>query len=79
MKRGHVALGALAVLALATVARSADERRVVRPVSTIYTDERDRWLISAWTDPETGCDYLLTNETLTPRLRPDGLPFCRQQ
>jgi hypothetical protein len=42
--------------------------------------------LGMWTDPETNCQYLVTDTQpmglshaptgITPRLRPDGLPVC---
>lgn len=32
--------------------------------------------ISIWTDKETGCQYVLTDDNITPRLKSDGLPAC---
>lgn len=36
--------------------------------------------VFVYTDPATGCDYLgrfaASEGALTPRLRPDGLPYC---
>lgn len=30
----------------------------------------------AWTDPETGCQYLLNGGGITPKLKRNGLPDC---
>lgn len=30
----------------------------------------------AWTDPETGCQYLLNGDGITPKLKRNGLPDC---
>ena len=35
---------------------------------------------SVWTDKDTGCDYIVLNgdrkTAITPRLNPDGTPYC---
>ena len=40
----------------------------------------DGTLVRTWTDPETGCHYLVWSGYqqggITARLRPDGTPFC---
>ncbi len=37
--------------------------------------------LRVWSDPETGCQYLLRGRSsrgsITPRLKPDGLPLCK--
>ncbi|MES2337877.1 MAG: DUF6440 family protein [Pseudomonadota bacterium] len=37
--------------------------------------------IRVWSDPETGCQYLIWGRSgrggMTPRLKPDGMPVCK--
>ena len=36
--------------------------------------------VNIWVDPDTGCNYLVYSEynkgAMTPRLNPDGTPYC---
>lgn len=49
---------------------------MANPPHTVVTGARGRDIMSIWRDPETGCDYFLSLNTTTPRLKADGLPYC---
>lgn len=47
----------------------------------LRTSESASRRMRVWSDPETGCQYLLRGRSsrgsMTPRLKPDGLPLCK--
>ena len=76
MNRLTLAISAAGLL-IAGAAMANARDRIVAPVNVVYTDERDNMLVSTWTDPDTGCDYLIHGDTMAPRLSRAGVPMCR--
>ncbi len=63
-------------LVAATAAAAADNGSRVAPMVARFTDQKDHWIVSVWKDPDTGCEYLVTLDHMTPRLDHDGRPRC---
>lgn len=73
--RTLIAAAVLALLGTAAVAATEVAKRVA-PVSTQFTNAKGDWLASVWTDPDTGCEYLIRGDFMLPRLGRDGQPRC---
>jgi hypothetical protein len=66
----------ISLLAAGAATAATEITRRVAPVSTVFTDAKDRYVVSVWRDPDTGCEYLISGDHIIPRLERDGRPRC---